>query len=322
NYHTGWGLYDDSLFDIARDEFTRLAAGQEPFNLTLLTIDTHSPGKPSASCLPFSEADNSILDAVYCTDQLLSGFLAFLKASPAWPNTVVALVSDHYAMRNAAQEYFPPNRDRRLLFNLLNAGDSREVQSAGTLMDIGPTVLEAIDVQHNQAFLAGQNLLNMPAELTMEQLTDTNREALIQQINSSLFTMRSKDLCEQPALLTINDGTLSVGGKNIPLSIYGSRVPVTALGSTYSLLVFWDADGSLKTTLLVPNNQLNRTLFQYREARLLVVAPNKLLPETLRRRSLATQADTLVAVMGNLRGEMVHLDLQNVDGQLQVSNSE
>ncbi|MGV0033842.1 MAG: sulfatase-like hydrolase/transferase [Candidatus Azotimanducaceae bacterium WSBS_2022_MAG_OTU7] len=79
NYHTGWGLYDDSLFDIARDEFTRLAAGQEPFNLTLLTIDTHSPGKPSASCLPFSEADNSILDAVYCTDQLLSGFLAFLK---------------------------------------------------------------------------------------------------------------------------------------------------------------------------------------------------------------------------------------------------
>jgi hypothetical protein len=72
DYTGGWGLFDDSLFDLALEKFNTLAASNSPFNLTVLTVDTHHPtGEPSASCAAYPHIDNSILDAVHCTDQLV-----------------------------------------------------------------------------------------------------------------------------------------------------------------------------------------------------------------------------------------------------------
>ena len=44
-------MYDDSLFELAWEEFISLAQHEEPFGLFLLTLDTHHPdGYSSASC--------------------------------------------------------------------------------------------------------------------------------------------------------------------------------------------------------------------------------------------------------------------------------
>jgi phosphoglycerol transferase len=107
-YKTGWGLYDDSLFKIAAEEYVRLANANKPFNLTLLTLDTHHPnGHPSHSCKAYPYQDNSILDAVHCTDQLLERFINNISRHPSFQNTVVVLISDHLAMRNSAEKFFP-----------------------------------------------------------------------------------------------------------------------------------------------------------------------------------------------------------------------
>lgn len=39
----GWGLYDDSLFRQAKDKVLELHKTKQPFNLTMLTVDTHMP---------------------------------------------------------------------------------------------------------------------------------------------------------------------------------------------------------------------------------------------------------------------------------------
>ena len=36
-----WGYEDEKLFDFAKDTLTELASKGEPFNLTMLTTDTH-----------------------------------------------------------------------------------------------------------------------------------------------------------------------------------------------------------------------------------------------------------------------------------------
>ena len=47
-----------------------------PFNLTLLTVDTHHPtGNASHSCSKYGAIDNSILHAVHCTDYLVGRFI-------------------------------------------------------------------------------------------------------------------------------------------------------------------------------------------------------------------------------------------------------
>lgn len=40
-YRVFWGFEDKKLFDIAKDTLKEKAASDEPFNLTVLTVDTH-----------------------------------------------------------------------------------------------------------------------------------------------------------------------------------------------------------------------------------------------------------------------------------------
>ncbi|MFP6840023.1 MAG: sulfatase-like hydrolase/transferase, partial [Pseudohongiellaceae bacterium] len=122
SYLGAWGLFDDSLFALALQQYQRMAAAEKPFNLTLLTVDTHHPdGEPSSSCSPYAEIDNSILHAVHCTDYLIGNFIEQLKQHPAYEDTVVVMVSDHLALRNNAFSLFPKGYERRLYFNVLNS---------------------------------------------------------------------------------------------------------------------------------------------------------------------------------------------------------
>ena len=159
----GWGLYDDSLFDLAVQEFERLSEKNEPFNLTLLTVDTHHPsGEPSQSCPKYEEIDNSILHAVHCTDFLVGRFVERLQSSPAYSDTLIVLMSDHLAMRNNAFPLFPDGYERRLYFNVLNSDLKGSSAVLATPMDVAPTILNLLGVQHNSTFLAGEDISSMP----------------------------------------------------------------------------------------------------------------------------------------------------------------
>ena len=160
DYTGGWGLFDDSLFDLAVEEFNTLAASGSPFNLTVLTVDTHHPtGEPSASCAAYPHIDNSILDAVHCTDYLVGKFIEQLKQHPAYEDTIVVLASDHLGMRNNAFSFFPEGYQRKLYFNVLNAQSMVPTGRLATPVDLAPTILSLLEVEHNTPFLAGGDLL-------------------------------------------------------------------------------------------------------------------------------------------------------------------
>jgi len=217
NYVTGWGLYDDSLFSQALEQFNSLAASEQPFNLTLLTVDTHHPiGEPSASCSEYDQIDNSILHAVHCTDYLLGEFLDQVKAHPAYENTVVVLVSDHLAMRNNAFQLFPENYQRRLYFNVLNSSVAAEKEIFATPLDISPTVLQLLGVQHDVAFLAGLNLLNTPLKGAVRNIYDPNWLDAIRYINSNHLST-----VEENIIFSLN--RRSLGEMNFPESISNVR---------------------------------------------------------------------------------------------------
>jgi phosphoglycerol transferase len=155
-----WGLYDDDLYANARVLFDGLAAGQAPFLLTLLTLDTHHPdGHLSPSCGAYPGSDLPLLDAVHCADRLVSEFVRHVQASPVADETVIAVVSDHLTMSPPVQQAFG-TAPRRLLFFLLGA-DLPAHRHAGqaTHFDIAPTLLEAVGVAGAE-FAFGQSLLS------------------------------------------------------------------------------------------------------------------------------------------------------------------
>ncbi len=155
----GWGLYDDNLFDIAAEEYQRLAAQDKPFNLTVLTVDTHHPrGERSKSCIKYPTIDNTILHAVHCTDQLVGNFIERVRQFPAYQDTLVVILADHLAMRNNAFPLFPKGYRRTLYFNVLNSENEGSSDTLATPTDIAPTVLNLMGVEHGTSFLAGDDV--------------------------------------------------------------------------------------------------------------------------------------------------------------------
>jgi len=195
SYLGAWGLFDDSLFALALQQYRRLAAEDKPFNLTLLTVDTHHPGgEPSSSCSPYAEIDNSILHAVHCTDYLIGNFIEQLKQHPAYEDTVVVMVSDHLALRNNAFSLFPKDYERRLYFNVLNSDHQASSQVPATPMDLAPTILEMLDITHDASFLVGIDLLDADVQRSDRNIEDPHWENIIRYINSNYLTTTDNEV--------------------------------------------------------------------------------------------------------------------------------
>jgi len=148
SYKTGWGLYDDSLFDLAYQRFMELSTLYNKFGLFLLTLDTHFPdGYPSKSCqdIIYKDGSNAMLNAVACSDYLIREFVNKIMQSPYGAKTVVVIVSDHLAMKNTASKLLN-KRERTNLFMIIESSvkEATKIQKLGSTLDIGTTILPFI----------------------------------------------------------------------------------------------------------------------------------------------------------------------------------
>jgi phosphoglycerol transferase len=146
DYVSNWGIYDDSLLDAVYDEFNRLSRLERPFGLFALTMDTHHPdGHQSRWCggKPYQDGENPILNAVHCSDALISRFIDKIRNSDFGKNTIIVIASDHLAMRNSASDQLQRG-NRRNLFLVFQPERARRGISMkpGSTMDIAPTVLD------------------------------------------------------------------------------------------------------------------------------------------------------------------------------------
>ncbi len=280
DYLNNWGLYDDNLLELAKDKFDELAANpDQPFNLTVLTVDTHPPdGTVSKSCTPYPAIDNNIFHAVHCTDQLVEKFITHIQQSPAWDNTVVLMMSDHLHMRNTGMDYYPENYDRRLFVNILNSGITDVVETPGTHMDVAPTLLKLMGVQHRQAFLAGADLLAPETVNRPDPAVRGSRNVAIRYINTSLLSRIEVGLCEVSPLYNFADRTLRVAGREIELSMGGRPMNLRNLGSSHALMTLVDKEGKVGLTFPVNLDNLAYVMYQFRESNFLLLTP----PEAIR----------------------------------------
>lgn len=303
-YLNGWGLYDDSLFAIAEVYYTRLAQSQQPFNLTLLTIDTHPPtGNASVSCPAYQARDNEMLDAVHCTDYLVGRFIERLRQTPVWNDTVVALCSDHLAMRNIAQPYYPEGYPRKLFFTVLNADNQGQVPVAASHLDLAPTLLTLLGVEHRQAFLAGRDLLGGETLPEFRQ-APISHEAAFRFINSKLLSDSSKSLCQQSHLLRVADRRLYLAGEEVSLSISGQPVDIEQFAEDLAFVALLNQEGGINSTIVAKAINLGHILYQFREWPFVALVRANDVPAFL---ELNLPGEGLVVLLGSLRGEVESL---------------
>ncbi len=170
SYRTGWGLYDDSLLEIAYEQFLELSSADKPFGQFLLTLDTHHPkGHVSKKYEKFFYKDgrNSMLNAVAVSDHLLSQFVNRILNSPYSENTIIVIASDHLAMRNRASSLLAKG-ERKNLFMIIDPQDKnpQEIDKRGIAFDLGPTVLNYLGFEGEIGL--GRDLLSDDVSLVEE----------------------------------------------------------------------------------------------------------------------------------------------------------
>lgn len=162
-----WGLNDPDLFDEALKQLKKLEARQ-PFNLTMLTVNSHIPGYEFSGC-PVYKQGSSILNGIHCTDFALGDFLRKLEKTELYKNTVILIVGDH-VMFNALQvsslfeEKIPLSWYGRT-FMAIRSPDETQKQSLdkmktafGITPDLAPTILDLLDLD-GYRFVAGRSML-------------------------------------------------------------------------------------------------------------------------------------------------------------------
>ncbi|MBV5278405.1 MAG: sulfatase-like hydrolase/transferase [Campylobacteraceae bacterium] len=145
SYQNPWGLYDDTLFEIAFNDFKKLSASKRKFGLFLSTMDTHHPyGHVSKSCKQktYGDGSNSILNSIACSDELIVKFIKQIQDSPYGKNTVIVVTSDHLAMHNMAIDMLMKG-ERRDQFMIIDprVQSGQKVEKAGSTLDVSATLL-------------------------------------------------------------------------------------------------------------------------------------------------------------------------------------
>ena len=173
DYYVWWGFEDHHLFDIAKDEATRLYENGEPFNLTMLTVDAHHiAGYHCDEC--GNEYSPDTANVIACTDRQVTQFVEWCKQQPFYDDTVIVITGDHPRMDTYLVDgvsYY----DRTVYNCFINSAVSTDnLQNREfTHMDIFPTTLAAMGYSIEGDRLAlGTNLFSSQPTLAEQKSFD------------------------------------------------------------------------------------------------------------------------------------------------------
>lgn len=138
-----WGLYDDELFARAKVKLARLHASGRPFNLTMLTLDTHNPyGFRSPACR--RRGLKSFEDIVECTSHQTAEFVRFIRQSGYLKDTNVVVIGDHLAVSNPVYDALRNIRNRRIFNTFISEPPPVKNTESIVPFDLYPTLLEFV----------------------------------------------------------------------------------------------------------------------------------------------------------------------------------
>ena len=148
DYYEFWGYEDQKLFKFAKDELKKLAAEDEPFNLTLLTVDSHfEDGYICGLCK--EDFDDQYANVMACSSRQVTEFVKWIQKQDFYDNTTIILCGDHLTMDKDFCKDISRDYQRRTYTAFINSAvepiNASRTRSYTTL-DMFPTTLASLGV--------------------------------------------------------------------------------------------------------------------------------------------------------------------------------
>ena len=145
DYRVWWGVEDKKLFEFSKKELERLNKENKPFNLTLLTANTHfQDGYIDDSCTGYNYNDQ-YSNSIYCSVNEINEFIKWVKKQDFYDDTTIIITGDHISMQ---KNYFALDKERTIYNLFINSKDTTHNKNRKfSSLDIFPTTLSALDVE-------------------------------------------------------------------------------------------------------------------------------------------------------------------------------
>ncbi len=147
DYKVWWGYEDEKLFEYAKEQCLELSSGKKPFNMTMLTVDTHFPdGYVCRNCE--NKYDSQYGNVLACSSKMAEEFVRWAQQQDFYENTTIVITGDHPTMDPNFVKDVSKKYSRRTYTCIINGAAEKENKDARdfSTLDLFPTTLAAMGV--------------------------------------------------------------------------------------------------------------------------------------------------------------------------------
>lgn len=146
NYFVWWGYEDNKLFEFAKTKLLEISKQNEPFNFSMLTVDTHTEdGYLDETCeIKFN---NKYANSLYCADKKIGAFINWIKEQEFYDNTTIIITGDHLTMQ---LDFYDQSYNNRAIYNTIINSKIKPLKEKNRLfstLDMFPTTLASLEVE-------------------------------------------------------------------------------------------------------------------------------------------------------------------------------
>ena len=258
DYKVWWGYEDQKLFEFAKEKLLQLSQGDEPFNLTMLTVDTHFEDGYVCEQCP-TEYDTQYSNVMACSSRQVGEFLKWIQQQDFYENTTIVISGDHPTMDSdyCAEIGQEGNYDRRVFTAYINAAAYAQDQQERTYstFDNFPTTLAALGVQIDGDRLGlGTNLFSGTKTL-LEEFGNSKVNAELKKKSEFIEKLSAMDKTNDALL--IREGKMNGADADIDMThVAEGYIPVAVTNVSDSIvnnlqglvLTVWTEDGQADVT--------------------------------------------------------------------------
>ena len=258
DYKVWWGYEDQKLFEFAKEKLLQLSQGDEPFNLTMLTVDTHFEDGYVCEQCP-TEYDTQYSNVMACSSRQVGEFLKWIQQQDFYENTTIVISGDHPTMDSdyCAEIDQEGNYDRRVFTAYINAAAYAQDQQERTYstFDNFPTTLAALGVQIDGDRLGlGTNLFSGTKTL-LEEFGNSKVNAELKKKSEFIEKLSAVDKTNDALL--IREGKMNGADADIDMThVAEEYIPVAVTNVSDSIvnnlqglvLTVWTEDGQADVT--------------------------------------------------------------------------
>ncbi len=256
DYYVFWGYEDRKLFSFAKDELRKLAEADEPFNLTLLTVDTHFEDGYVCPMCKKEFGENQYANVMACSSRQVAAFIKWVQKQDFYENTTIVLSGDHPTMDKDFCKDVPDSFLRKTYTAVIN-GVAEPVnpdwERLYTTFDLYPTTLAAmgVTIKGNRLGL-GTNLYSLRETILEENGVDTCMSEL-EKPSAFMDSLSNVTITEETMQKTREDAKLTYRVENNgKVTFVLNNAYALSSGSLKSaVLELKDAEGETRTVNMV-----------------------------------------------------------------------